>query len=323
MVSAKRSFIEYLQIERGSSAHTVRNYRSDLDQFERFLFPPPAVGGSRRAMQDEPDIGSDQGPAREPGWSEVDPLKIRSYLSHLQQKGIRKSSIARKLAALRTFFKFLQREGILKSNAARLVATPKQEHRLPVFLSVDDAFALMEAAPGEKEAGLRNRAVLETFYSTGIRLSELVMLDVNDLSPDEGLVRVQGKGRKERIVPIGSKALAAIESYLAAVPFRQFHEDRRPLFLNRFGKRLTTRTVGRIVYRAASRLPKAPRVTPHALRHSFATHLLDGGADLRAIQELLGHAQLSTTQRYTHMTVDKLTEVYDRAHPRAKKAKGP
>jgi integrase/recombinase XerC len=323
VVSAKRSFIEYLQIERGSSAHTIRNYRSDLDQFERFLFPSAAVGGSRRTSLKEPDVASVQRPVVEPGWSEVDPLKIRSYLSHLQQKGIRKSSIARKLAVLRTFFKYLQREGVLKNNAARLVATPKQEHRLPAFLSVDDAFALMEAAPGEKETGLRNRAILETFYSTGIRLSELVMLDVNDLHPDEGLVRVLGKGRKERIVPIGSKALAAIEAYLAAVPFRQVHEERRPLFLNRFGKRLTARTVARIVARAALRLPKAPRVTPHALRHSFATHLLDGGADLRSIQELLGHAQLSTTQRYTHVTVDKLIEVYDRAHPRAKKVKGP
>ncbi|MEK6684718.1 MAG: tyrosine recombinase XerC [Nitrospirota bacterium] len=305
MVSEKRSFIEYLQVERGSSAHTVRNYRSDLEQFERFLVP------------------SAKEPAKEPEWTEVDPLKIRAYLAHLQQKGVQKSSIARKLAVLRTFFKYLQREGVVKNNPARLVATPKQEHHLPVFLTVDDAFALMEASSGEGLAGLRNRAILETFYSTGIRLGELVTLDVHDLNPNEGLVLVQGKGRKERIVPIGSKALAAIEAYLAAVPFRRDHEERRPLFLNRFGKRLTGRTAARIVARAASRLPKAPRVTPHALRHSFATHLLDGGADLRVIQELLGHAQLSTTQRYTHVTMDKLMEVYDRAHPRAKKAKGP
>ena len=306
MVSAKRSFIEYLQVERGSSAHTVRNYRSDLEQFERFLVPSASAGD----------------PAKEPEWTGVDPLKIRVYLAHLQQKGVQKSSIARKLAVLRTFFKYLQREGRVKNNPARLVATPKQEHRLPTFLTVDDALALMEASPGEETASLRNRAILETFYSTGIRLSELVTLDVHDLNPNEGLIRVQGKGRKERIVPIGSKALAAIEAYLAAVSFRQYREERRPLFLNRFGKRLTARTVARIVARAGSRLPKAPRVTPHALRHSFATHLLDGGADLRVIQELLGHAQLSTTQRYTHVTMDKLIEVYDRAHPRAKKARG-
>ena len=323
MVSAKRSFIEYLQVERGSSAHTVRNYRSDLEQFERFLKPSAAAGQRRDESSKKPEGESIHESAPEPEWTGIEPLKIRAYLAHLQQNGVRKSSIARKLAVLRTFFKYLQREGRVKSNPARLVATPKQEHRLPTFLTVDDALALMEASSGEEKAGLRNRAILETFYSTGIRLSELVMLDVHDLNPNEGLIRVQGKGRKERIVPIGSKALAAIEAYLAAVPFRQYHEERRPLFLNRFGKRLTPRTVARIVVRAASRLPKAPRVTPHALRHSFATHLLDGGADLRAIQELLGHAQLSTTQRYTHVTMDRLIEVYDRAHPRAKKAKGP
>jgi len=322
MVSAKQSFIEYLQVERGSSTHTVRNYRSDLEQFERFLF---SVGKSdrllRRSTTGSP-AGPDPTPAKEPEWIEVDPLKIRAYLAHLRQTGIQKSSIARKLAVIRSFFKYLQREGRLKNNPARLVATPKQEQRLPAFLTVDDASDLMEAFSIEEKTGPRNRAILETFYSTGIRLSELVALNVNDLSPREGLIRVQGKGRKERIVPIGSKALVAIETYLAVVPFRQFHEERRPLFLNRVGKRLTTRTVARIVGRAASRLSKAPRVTPHALRHSFATHLLDGGADLRVIQELLGHARLSTTQRYTHVTTDKLIEVYDRTHPRAKKANG-
>jgi len=307
VVSAKRSFIEYLQVERGASDHTVRNYRSDLEQFERFLRPTDAPGPE---------------PAEEPGWIDVDPLKIRAYLAHLQQRGVRKSTLARKLATLRSFFKYLQREGRIKVNQARLVATPKQEHRLPAFLSVDDALALMEATPVEARDGLRNRAILETFYSTGIRLSELVLLDVHDLYPNEGLVRVQGKGRKERIVPIGSKAMAAIEAYLAGIPFRQDHEERRPLFLNRSGKRMTGRTVARIVARSASRLSMAPHVTPHALRHSYATHLLDGGADLRAIQELLGHAQLSTTQRYTHITMDRLVEVYDRAHPRAKKPKG-
>jgi len=322
MVSAKQSFIEYLQVERGSSAHTVRNYRSDLEQFERFLLSVGKPDASlRRSVIDSPD-GSEQSSVKEPEWIEVEPLKIRSYLAHLQQTGVQKSSIARKLAVIRTFFKYLQREGRLKNNPARLVTTPKQEQRLPAFLTVDDASALMEAFSIDEKTGPRNRAILETFYSTGIRLSELVALNVNDLSPHEGLIRVQGKGRKERIVPIGSRALGAIEAYLAVTPFRQFHEERRPLFLNRVGKRLTARTVARIVGLAASRLSRAPRVTPHALRHSFATHLLDGGADLRVIQELLGHARLSTTQRYTHVTTDKLIEVYDRAHPRAKKAKG-
>lgn len=259
-----------------------------------------------------------EAPAGEPEWAGVDSQKVRVYLVHLQQRGIRKSSIARKLAVLRSFFRYLHREGKVTINPARLVASPKPEHRLPAFLTVDDALALMEALPGKDTASLRNRAILETFYSTGIRLSELVTLDLDDLDPNGGLVRVQGKGRKERIVPIGSKALAALEAYRAAVPFRNDDEKGRPLFLNRSGRRLTSRTVARIVAQAALRLPKSLRVTPHALRHSFATHLLDGGADLRAIQELLGHAQLSTTQRYTHLTTDKLIEVYDKAHPRSR-----
>jgi len=320
MVSPKQSFIEYLRVERGSSIHTVRNYRSDLEQFERFL--KPSDQRSRARLNSPPQDQGKSTPESEPEWGQVDPLTIRAYLARLQQNGIRKSSIARKLAVLRSFFRFLQREGLLKTNTARLVATPKQEERLPAFLSVDDALALMDVPPGKNETGLRDRAILEILYSTGIRLSELVMLDVHDLNPGEGLVRVQGKGRKERIVPIGSKALAAVEAYLAAVPFRTYHEEHRPLFLNRSGKRLNGRTVARTVARAASGLPKAPRITPHALRHSYATHLLEGGADLRAIQELLGHAQLSTTQRYTHVTMDKLIEVYDRAHPRAKNGKG-
>jgi integrase/recombinase XerC len=322
MVSPKQSFIEYLRVERGSSIHTVRSYRSDLEQFERFL--KPSDQKSRGRFNAPPRVEGESHPESEtePEWEKVDTLKIRAYLAELQQNGIRKSSIARKLAVIRSFFRFLQREALIKTNAARLVATPKQEERLPSFLSVDDALALMEVSPGKNETGLRNRAILETLYSTGIRLSELVMLDVHDLNPGEGVVRVQGKGRKERIVPIGSKALAAVETYLAAVPFRTYHEGHRPLFLNRFGKRLNGRTVARVVARAAFGLPNAPRITPHALRHSYATHLLEGGADLRAIQELLGHAQLSTTQRYTHVTMDKLIEVYDRAHPRAKNGKG-
>lgn len=310
MVPAKRAFINYLQVERARSGHTIRNYLSDLEQFDRFIAPAAERGGPVSDASEDP------------GWPGVDASRIRAYLAYLQQKGVRRSSIARKLAVLRTFFRYLHREGMVKVNPAKTVASPRQEHRLPVFLTVDDAFALMETSPGEEWASLRNRAILETLYSTGIRVSELTALNVNDLDPNEGLVRVQGKGRKERIVPIGSRALAAIESYLVSAPFRDYQEEHRPLFLNRSGKRLTSRSVGRIVAQAAARLPKSLRVTPHALRHSFATHLLDGGADLRAIQELLGHAQLSTTQRYTHLTTDRLVEVYDKAHPRARDGKG-
>ena len=305
MVPAKRAFLEYLQVERGSSGHTIRNYLSDLDQFERFL-----RGGIEEVAPVETD------------WSGIRLDQIRAYLAHLHRQGIRKSSMARKLASLRTFFKYLQREGRVTINPARLAASPRQDKYLPGFLTVDDALALMESRPGGDTASNRDRAILETFYSTGIRLSELVLLNVNDLNPNEGVVRVQGKGRKERIVPIGAKALGAIEIYLAAVPVRDYHEDRRPLFMNRAGRRLSSRSVARVVAKAAARLIRPLRVTPHALRHSFATHLLDGGADLRAIQEMLGHARLSTTQRYTHLTTGRLTEVYDLAHPRARIPRG-
>ena len=305
MVSAKRAFLEYLQVERGGSEHTVRNYLSDLDQFERFL-----RGGDSAEAPAEPD------------WAGIGLDQVRAYLAHLHRQGVRKASVARKLAALRTFFKYLQREGRVGINPARLAATPRREKHLPGFLTVDEALALMETRPGGDTASLRDRAILETFYSTGIRLSELVALNVNDLDPNEGVARVQGKGRKERIVPIGAKALGAIEAYLAAVPHRDYHEDRRPLFLSRAGRRLSSRSVARVVAKAAARMAGPRRVTPHALRHSFATHLLDGGADLRAIQEMLGHARLSTTQRYTHLTTGRLAEVYDQAHPRARSGRG-
>ncbi len=305
MVSAKQSFLDYLQIERGCSPHTLRNYRSDLAQFEQFV----ARSGTGRGAGKPPS---------EPDWAAVDTQRIRSFMAHLMQAGVRRTSIGRKLAVIRSFYKYLHREGTVKSNPGKLVTSPRREQHLPPFLSVDDALALMETSTGDDPQSLRNRAILETFYSTGIRLSELVSLNVDDLNPNEGLVRIWGKGRKERIVPIGRKALGAIENYLAAVPFPALHEERRPLFLNRNGRRLSGRTVARTVARSASRLPKSLRVTPHALRHSYATHLLDGGADLRAIQELLGHTRLSTTQRYTHLTADRLAEVYDRAHPRAK-----
>ncbi|HEY5647899.1 MAG TPA: tyrosine recombinase XerC [Nitrospiria bacterium] len=307
MDSSKESFIAFIQNERGYSKHTLRNYVSDLEQFERFL--NEREGGS-------PEEGETE-------WEKITPSRIRAYVAHLHQARIRKSSVARKLATLRSFFKFLQREGQVGYNPARLVASPKQDRPLPRFLSVDDALGLMEAPAADGIRGLRDRAILETFYSTGIRLSELVSLNVNDLNVGEGLIKVRGKGRKERIVPIGEKALTALEAYFARVPFPGLHEDRRPLFLGNSGKRLSARTAGRVVVRAAAGMEKSVRATPHALRHSFATHLLEGGADLRDIQELLGHSRLSTTQRYTHLTADRMSEVYDKAHPRARAGKDP
>ncbi|MFQ5781390.1 MAG: tyrosine-type recombinase/integrase, partial [Nitrospiria bacterium] len=218
--------------------------------------------------------------------------------------------VARKLAVLRSFFQYLVREGTIPLNPARQVATPRQEKRLPQFLTVDQAAHLIFLPQGEGWTVLRDRAILETFYSTGIRNAELVSLQRDDIDFDAGMVKVIGKGRKERIVPIGQKAMDALRHYLKARPFRT--ED---LFSNQRGGRLTGRSIGRIVKKYMRRIDK-PSLSPHSLRHTFATHLLEGGADLRSVQELLGHASLSTTQRYTHLQMDHLIQVYDRTHPR-------
>jgi integrase/recombinase XerC len=233
---------------------------------------------------------------------------------------VKKSSIARKLSAVRTFFKYLNREGILNNNPARLVSTPRREKRLPSVLTADDAQRLMEA-PGsrknqDRDTMLRDRAVLETLYSTGIRASELTGMNREDLDRHDSLVRIRGKGRKERIVPIGPRALFAIDTYLESL---SLSTDTGAVFLGPSGNRLTARTVQRILENHGKQLGLRQKASPHTLRHSFATHLLESGADLRAIQELLGHASLSTTQRYTHVNLDSLMEVYDKAHPRATK----
>jgi integrase/recombinase XerC len=232
---------------------------------------------------------------------------------HKQNK---KSTIGRKLAALRTFFRYLVREGVLRLNPGELVATPKQEKYLPRTLTVDESFALMEQGGGAGLLARRDRAIVETLYSCGLRVSELTGLNVGSVDLREGLVRVLGKGRKERIVPIGRKAREALEEYLAA---RGNPADEEPLFLNQRGGRLTPRSVERNLKVQLLKAGILKDATPHALRHSFATHLLDGGADLRAIQELLGHASLSTTQKYTQVSVDHLMHVYDQAHPRSRK----
>ena len=289
-------FVRYIKIERNLSEHTQRNYISDLGQFVEYIKDKSIV-----------DIGN---------------IDIRGYLGHLHRIGLKKSSIARKLATIRTLFRFLNREGYIDKNPAKIVATPKQEKFLPHFLSVDDAFRLVESANREETSSLRDRAILELFYSSGIRIGELVSLDREDINLSDGLIKVKGKGRKERIVPIGLKAIEAMKRYIeGTVHGSQFtaHDERFPLFLNRSWKRITERSVRRIVLKYGMESLKQP-VKPHTLRHSFATHLLYAVADLRAIQELLGHKSLSTTQKYTHLGMDKLMEVYDKAHPRSKKA---
>ncbi|HWR73679.1 MAG TPA: tyrosine recombinase XerC [Nitrospirota bacterium] len=283
-------FLQSAQTEKNISPHTTRGYLSDLEQFADFF-------GER-------DVTA------------IDHKALREYLAHLHARRIRRSSIARKLSAIRAFFKHLNRSGIITNNPARLVATPRREKRLPAVLTVDDALRLMDAPRGNGGIAARDRAVLETLYSTGIRASELVGIDRNDIDTGERLIRIRGKGRKERIVPIGKQALDAIETYLV-------HAGRTAepsaVFIGPSGKRLTVRSVQRILENYRKKLGLSQKASPHTLRHSFATHLLESGADLRSIQELLGHASLSTTQRYTHVNLDALMVAYDKAHPRAKK----
>ena len=291
MKDAIEQFCRYLETERNASTHTVAAYRSDLEQFSAFL------------------AGQGDGAPEE-----VDHLTIRRYLAQLH-KGLTKSSIGRKLSALRALFRYLLREGRLEKNPAELIGTPKREKRLPFHLNIDQVTALVSAPSPAAGLPLRDRAVLETLYSCGIRVSELTGMNVGDLDLEEGLARVLGKGGKERLVPVGSCAAAALSAYLQE---RGGPQAGAPLILNARGGRLTRRSVGRIVDAHMLLIATMRKASPHTLRHSFATHLLEGGADLRAIQELLGHASLSTTQKYTHVSIDRLMEVYDKAHPKAR-----
>jgi integrase/recombinase XerC len=299
--------LNILALERGASTETLRAYGSDLRQFAAYLRDPDLALDASQPLGAGPNADAGRILA-------ADRLDIRGYLACLKQRGVKKSSMMRKLAAVRTMYRYLWRDGVIASNPASSVATPKQDKPLPKALSVDAAQAVVESPRGSGGVALRERAVLETFYSTGARLSELTALNVGDVEWDAGLVRLYGKGRKERVVPIGSKALAAIRAYRDAVGGG--HSG--ALFVGKTGQRLSSRTIARIV-KTAARAAGAPEVSPHTLRHSFATHLLEGGADLRAIQDMLGHASLATTQRYTRVTVDHLMSVYDAAHPRARR----
>jgi integrase/recombinase XerC len=287
------AFIAYLATERNVSPHTLDAYASDLAQFTEFLRREKGAGATA---------------------CDVDHLLIRRWLA-LLHKDHRKSSIGRKLAALRAFFKYLVRAGRLEKNPAELVSTPKKEKRVPFHLTIDEVTALVEAPRDGDLLGLRDRVILETLYSCGIRVSELTGLDVGAVDLDEGLVRVLGKGGKERVVPVGRQARQAVADYLLA---RKEPPPSAPFLLNARGGRLTSRSVARIVDRYILRLATIKKISPHTLRHTFATHMLEAGADLRAIQELLGHASLSTTQKYTHVSIDRLMEVYDKAHPKAR-----
>ncbi len=281
------AFLRYLTLEKDASPHTLRSYRSDLLEFQRFLGAGTLLDG-------------------------VDQRVVRGYLAHLHARGLDPASVARKLAALRSWFRFLVRRGVLRRNAAREVRGPRLPKKLVTFLPIDEAIVLVEAKAVGGEGRARDVAILELLYATGVRVSELTGLDLDDVDRAGRTVRVLGKGRKERIVPFGAKAAEALDAYLG--PRAQ---ARGPVFTNHRGGRLTVRAIYDIVRRSARAAGIVRRVSPHTLRHTFATHLLDAGADLRVIQEFLGHSRLSTTQRYTHVGADQLMRVYDAAHPRA------
>jgi len=297
-----QQFADHLRAERQVSPHTLRNYLSDVAQFDRFL--------RERKLCLDPKGGVDA--------SQVDIHVVRAFLAALSQDR-KKASIGRKLAALKSFFRYLLANRRIEKDPLLLIQSPKQEKPLPTFLSVDDAFQLLGGIKIKTDLDVRDRAVLEVFYSTGVRVSELVGLNWADIDFQLGIIRVVGKGSKERIVPIGEVALRALEDY-AREQRKRWNASCRgetPVFLNHRGERITPRSVARIVDKRLKLAGIPIKMGPHGLRHSFATHLLNSGADLRVIQELLGHASLSTTQRYTHLNLDQLTAVYDKAHPRA------
>ena len=323
MIEHLRAFLKFLALNRNASAHTVRAYESDLSQFIGYLAADADL--KKRDLQ--------------PSHCTRDAL--RGFLGQLHKQGLSRASAARKLAAVRTFMRYLRREGVIDEDPGGLVSTPKRAVRMPAHLSENEMTALLEAPAGDTALSRRDRAILELFYASGLRLSELTGLDVDDVNLSARMVRVLGKGRKERIVPFNGTTAAAVRAYLKdreqliaaakSMPSAQAsasrsaraerHGRRRePLFVNYRGGRLTVRSVERVVRRYAAASTPRTGISPHALRHSFATHLLQRGADLRTIQELLGHARLSTTQRYTHVNTTQLLDVYRKTHPRAVKS---
>jgi integrase/recombinase XerC len=300
-------FAIHLEIERNLSLHTRQGYVADLKQFLAYL---KTTGKTAAGIC--------------PRSADVDQMLIRGFMRSLYLAKLKRVSIGRKLAALRAFFKYLLREGRINVNPAQLVQSPTPEKHIPGILSVDEVIAVLSIPFKDTPLDLRERAIMELFYSTGIRLSELAGLNTEDINYVQGLIKIRGKGRKERIVPVGGPAMTAIQGYLkkrgelsknGVISGRD-----NPLFLNISGRRLTARSVARVVDQSIVRSGINRKISPHALRHSFATHMMDAGADLRAIQELLGHESLSTTQKYTAVSISRLMEVYDKAHPKAKGA---
>jgi integrase/recombinase XerC len=295
-MSSVEQFLRHLRFERNLSPHTLRAYEGDLARFVAFQ-------GSEAALLSSPP----------------DPARMRRFLAELHAGGAQKSSVARLLACLRTFYDYHVRLGAIETNPVRAIRTPRLDKKLPNFLDEDEAARLLDAVSGDTFTDLRDRALLETLYGGGLRVGEATGLDLQDYQPDGGLALVRGKGGKERLSPLGSSAAQAVEAYLPerAVRVERLRTASDALFINKNGTRLNVRSVRRILDRRASLAGIRKEISPHTLRHSFATHLLNRGADLRAVQELLGHANLTTTQIYTHVSTHRLKEVYDRAHPRA------
>jgi integrase/recombinase XerC len=300
-----QDFQIYLDVERNVSEHTRKAYIADIEEFSSFL------RGDNIKKKREIIIN-------------VEPETIRTYLTHLYNKKIKRITVNRKISSLRSFYKYLLRAGKINSNPAEMVQTPKIEKYMPTFLSVDETFQLLNVQGDNSASGLRDHAMLELFYSSGLRLSELAGLNVTDFDFGQALVKLRGKGKKERIVPVGKPAMQAIDDYIKKTADVRTKYDanifQNPLFLNSRGERITARSIARIVDATTVKSSIGRKISPHALRHSFATHLLNAGADLRSIQELLGHESLSTTQKYTAVNINRMMEIYDKAHPRAKKS---
>jgi integrase/recombinase XerC len=292
-------FLTYLRVERGASPHTLKGYREDLIAAAEYF-------------------AEEDGSCPEP--ASITAVELRGLLSALHDAGFAKTSIARKLASLRSFYKYGQREGWASSNPARALRNPRKGRNLPHFLTSDEIGKLLAAPPAGSPMGLRDRAILETMYSAGLRVSELVGLSDGDVDMPQGVLLVRGKGRRERISPLGSYAARALQAWLKVrqVSPREPQGREAPVFTNRFGTRLTTRSVGRMLEKYLAETGLDQRTSPHTLRHSFATHLLDRGADIRSVQELLGHKSLVTTQIYTHVSTANLRAAYEKAHPRAR-----
>ncbi len=298
MQNAVRSFLNYLKVERNASQLTIKSYADDLTHLKEFF---------------------EEQHGRIPEPCDIDVSQLRGYVAYLHECGYARATVARRLACLRSFFRYCNREGICETNPAKPLRTPRAGRKLPHFLTTDEVGRLLLTPPANKPDGLRDRAILETMYSAGLRVAELVSLNISDLDRASGIIRVLGKGRKERVAPVGSYAIKALQKWLEVrkpdTTASQSEQD--ALFLNRFGKRLTTRSIGRMLEKHIKVAGLSTQTSPHTLRHSFATHLLDGGADLRSVQELLGHKSLTTTQIYTHVSTRRLKEAYEAAHPHA------